>query len=214
PRSLDWAKASMFIVEMTGVGPSKSTCVISTWSGTTFFTTLRASFRMSSMVIGHHFGRSRFRDSGQFHTCLALFDFLVVEHLEAVFGNEGYVDSFAGDGVAFHRGGHRADREVRALVERHVVLVVVFEDPVHVRTPRAPVVRPMLSSSRYTFFVRLWAISVPAVARRSAARTTPSLQTRPSVVVPVSTSLEIVAIRTLPFKRVSKRQPKHTAGTI
>src|SRR5437867_8337136 len=116
------------------VGPSKSTCVISTWSGTTFFTTLRASFRMSSMVIGHHFGRSRFRDSGQFHTCLALFDFLVVEHLEAVFGNEGYVDSFAGDGVAFHRGGHRADREVRALVERHVVLVVVFEDSVHVRT--------------------------------------------------------------------------------
>src|SRR5436309_90653 len=59
------------------------------------------------------------------------------------------------------------------------------------KSPTRPaVVRPMLSSSRYTFFVRLWAISVPAVARRSAARTTPSLQTRPSVVVPVSTSLK------------------------
>src|SRR5216684_3931654 len=73
------------------------------------------------------------------------------------------------------------------------------------KSPTRPaVVRPMLSSSLYTFLVRLWAIRVPAVARRSAARTTPSLQTRPSVVVPVSTSLETVAIRTLPFKTVSK----------
>src|SRR5439155_1616055 len=49
------------------------------------------------------------------------------------------------------------------------------------KSPTRPaVVSPMLSSSRYTFFVRLWAIRVPAVARRSAARTTPSLQTRPS----------------------------------
>src|SRR5207245_9484663 len=104
--------------------------VMFTWSWSTFFTTLLASFCMSSMVIGHHFGRSRFWDSGQFHACLALLDFLVVEHLEAVFGNEGHVDSFAGDRVAFHRGGHRADREVRTLVERHVILVVIFEDPV------------------------------------------------------------------------------------
>src|SRR5207244_1986220 len=73
------------------------------------------------------------------------------------------------------------------------------------KSPTRPaVVSPMLSSSRYTFFVRLWAIKVPAVARRSAASTTPSLQTRPSVVVPVSTSLETATIRTLPFKRVSK----------
>src|SRR5438128_1434789 len=136
-RSLDSAKTSMFFVYITIVGPSKSTCVISTWSGTTFFTTLRASFRMSSMVIGHHFGRSRFRDSGQFHTRLALLDFLVVEHLESVFRDEGHVDSFAGDGVAFHRGGHGANREVRTLVQRHVILVVVFEDPVHVRAPGA-----------------------------------------------------------------------------
>src|SRR3989442_633746 len=70
------------------------------------------------------------------------------------------------------------------------------------KSPTNPaVVRPRFSSSLYTFFVRLWAISVPAVARRSAARTTPSLQTSPSVVVPVSTSLETVAIATLPFKR-------------
>src|SRR5437899_4935322 len=73
------------------------------------------------------------------------------------------------------------------------------------KSPTSPaVVRPRLSSSLYTFFVRLWAIKVPAVARRSAARTTPSLQTSPSVVVPVSTSLVIADIRTLPFKRVSK----------
>src|SRR6267143_5432620 len=73
------------------------------------------------------------------------------------------------------------------------------------RSPTSPaVVRPRLSSRRYTFLVRLWAIRVPAVARRSAARTTPSLHTRPSVVVPVSTSLETVAILTLPFKRASK----------
>src|SRR5438128_722991 len=136
-RSLDSAKTSMFFVYITIVGPSKSTCVISTWSGTTFFTTLRASFRMSSMVIGHHFGRSRLRDSGQFHTCLALLDFLVVEHFESVFRDEGHVDSFAGDGVAFHGSRHGADREVRALVERHVVLEMVFEHTVHVRAPGA-----------------------------------------------------------------------------
>src|SRR5216117_3744860 len=94
----------------TIVGPSKSTCVISTWSGTTFFTTLRASFRMSSMVIGHHFGRTPLAGSGQFHTCLALLDFLVVEHLEAVFRDEGHVDSFAGNGIAFHRCRHRTNR--------------------------------------------------------------------------------------------------------
>src|SRR6266705_196471 len=119
------------------VGPSKSTCVISTWSGTTFFTTLRASFRMSSMVIGHHFGRSRLWDSGQFHTCLALLDFLVVEHFESVFRDECHVDSFAGYGVAYHGSRHGADREVRALVERHVVLEMVFEHTVHVRAPGA-----------------------------------------------------------------------------
>src|SRR3989475_1363651 len=134
-RSFDSAKTSMFFVYITIVGPSKSTCVISTWSGTTFFTTLRASFRMSSMVIGHHFGRSRLRDSGQFHSRLTLLDFLVVEHLESVFRDEGHVDSFAGDRIAFHRGRHGADREVRALVERHVVLEMVFEHTVHVRAP-------------------------------------------------------------------------------
>src|SRR6266571_6309573 len=117
------------------VGPSKSTWVISTWSGTTFFTTLRASLRMSSMVIGHHFGRTSLADSGQFHACLALLDFFVVEHLESVFRDDGDVDPFAGDRIALHRGCHCADREVRALLRRYVVLVVVFEDPVHVRAP-------------------------------------------------------------------------------
>src|SRR2546427_6236673 len=136
-RSFDSAKTSMFFVYITIVGPSKSTCVISTWSGTTFFTTLRASFRMSSMVIGHHFGRTPLAGSGQFHTCLALLDFLVVEHLEAVFRDEGHVNSFAGDAIAFHRGRHGPDREVCALVERHVVLEMIFQDPVHVRAPGA-----------------------------------------------------------------------------
>src|SRR5205809_126646 len=76
-------------------------------------------------------------DSGQFHTRFALLDFLVVEHLEAVFRDEGDIDPFAGDRVALHRGGHRTDREVRALVERHVILPVVLEDPVHVGAARA-----------------------------------------------------------------------------
>src|SRR5437870_1034970 len=57
-------------------------------------------------------------DSGQFHTRFALLDFFVVEHLEAVFRNEGHIDPFAGDRVAFHGGGHGADREVRPLFER------------------------------------------------------------------------------------------------
>src|SRR6266566_3010808 len=74
-------------------------------------------------------------DSGQFHTRFAFLDFFVVEHLEAVFRNEGHVDPFARDRVAFHGGGHRADREVRPLFERHVVLPVVFQDPVYVGTP-------------------------------------------------------------------------------
>src|SRR6266571_1275081 len=119
------------------VGPSKSTWVISTWSGTTFFTTLRASLRMSSMVIGHHFGRTSLADSGQFHACLALLDFLVVEHLESVFRDDGDVDPFAGDRIAFNRGGHRADREVRAFLGRHAIRVVVLEDAVDVRAPGA-----------------------------------------------------------------------------
>src|SRR3989475_2477727 len=76
-------------------------------------------------------------DSGQFHTRFALLDFFVVEHLEAVFRNEGHIDPFAGDRVALHGGGHGPDREVRSLFERHVVLPVVFEDPVHVRAPGA-----------------------------------------------------------------------------
>src|SRR5438552_951140 len=74
-------------------------------------------------------------DSGQFHTRFALLDFFVVEHLEAVFRNEGHVDPFARDRVALHGGGHRADRQVRPLFERHVVLPVVFQDPVYVGTP-------------------------------------------------------------------------------
>src|SRR6266545_7159097 len=110
------------------VGPSKSTCVISTWSGTTFFTTLRASFRMSSMVIGRLVGLMSLADSGKFHACLALLDFLVVEHFESVFRDNRDVDPFAGDRIALHRGGHGADRKVRALLGRHVVLVVILED--------------------------------------------------------------------------------------
>src|SRR3990170_6073580 len=73
------------------------------------------------------------------------------------------------------------------------------------RSPTRPaVVSPRLSSIRNTFFVRLCAIIVPAVARRSAARMTPSLQTRPTVVVPVSTSLGTATIRTTPFEKSRK----------
>src|SRR3990172_5275516 len=121
---------------MTIVGPSKSIAVISTWSGTTCFTTRFASLRMSSIVIE----RSLWAPwalvvSRQLHRCLASLDFLVVEELESVLRDDRDVDSLAGHRVPLHRRGHRADREVRPVLPGHVVLPVVLEDAVHVRAP-------------------------------------------------------------------------------
>src|SRR3989304_2504165 len=89
---------------MTIVGPSKSTWVISTWSGTTFLTTLLASLRISSMLIDTAWARGPSR-SRQLHRCLAPLDLLVVERLVSVLGDDRDVDPFARDGVPLHRRG-------------------------------------------------------------------------------------------------------------
>src|SRR5207245_9901345 len=39
--------------------------------------------------------------------------------------------------IALHRGGHGADREVRAFLRRHAICVVVLEDAVDVRASGA-----------------------------------------------------------------------------
>src|SRR3989304_2563463 len=58
---------------MTITGPSKSICVMSTWSGTTFLTTAFASSRMSSMLIVGSLGlrpaTGRFRSTGVVGLC-------------------------------------------------------------------------------------------------------------------------------------------------
>src|SRR3989337_3022984 len=98
---------------MTIVGPSKSTWVISTWSGTTFLTTLLASLRISSMLIDTAWARGPSR-SRQLHRCLAPLDLLVVERLVSVLGDDRDVDPFARDGVPLHPPGDSPDPAVPA----------------------------------------------------------------------------------------------------
>src|SRR3972149_797005 len=123
---------------MTIVGPSKSIPVMSTWSGTTCFTTRFASLRMSSMLIECSLWAPwALVVSRQLHRCLASLDFLVVEELESVLRDDRDVDPLAGHRIALHRRGDRPDGEVRAFLPGHVVLPVVLEDAVHERAPRA-----------------------------------------------------------------------------
>src|SRR3989337_2213072 len=96
---------------MTITGPWKSICVMSTWSGTTFLTTAFASSRMSSMLIVGSLGlrpaTGRFRSTGVVGLC------------------------------QLHRRVDSPDSEVDRGGDRDVVTVVVLEDPIDIRAPRA-----------------------------------------------------------------------------
>src|SRR3970282_272922 len=131
---------------MTITGPSKSICVMSTWSGTTFLTTAFASSRMSSMLIVGSLGlrpaTGRFRSTGvvglcQLHRRFSLLDVRLGELGIALLRDRDAVDALSGRHVPLHRRVDSPDSEVDRGGDRDVVTVVVLEDPIDIRAPRA-----------------------------------------------------------------------------
>src|SRR3972149_6277183 len=131
---------------MTITGPSKSICVMSTWSGTPFVTTAFSSSRMSSMLIVGSLGlrpaTGRFRSSGvvglcQLHRRFSLLDVRLGELRVALLRDRDAVDALAGRHVPLHRRVDSPDSEVDGGGDRDVVTVVVLEDPIDIRAPRA-----------------------------------------------------------------------------
>src|SRR3989304_6184933 len=106
---------------MTITGPSKSICVMSTWSGTTFLTTAFASSRMSSMLIVGSLGLppapGRFGSTGvvglcQLHRRFSLLDVRLGELGIALLRDRDAVDALSGRHVPLHRRVASPDSEV------------------------------------------------------------------------------------------------------